>query len=436
MRRNSTLLGTWALLISLILLAGACSNTFTQEASGDFSGAEEGQIPVVEAVQARFGSLPLSERLNGTVIAENQVVLYPELSAKIARVMVRDGNYVERGDPLVYLEDRQYREQLQQAEATYRVNQAALKQAQARYQELEAQYKRTQMLAEEGLSSQLELDTLEAQMSAAEASIELARAQIQQAQSAIQESKEVLSRMVIRAPITGTVGQRNAEVGMQVNTSTQLFTIGNLKELKVQVVLTENMLQNVSTGQSARVHVRAQSQQPVTVEGRVARISPFLDPVTRSTEAEIELSTFDSRLRPGMYVPVDILYGESRQATLVPTSSVYANPNTGEEGVYVAPELASEAPPRSNDSDSLSSTSPPTEIQFRPVQVLAEGRMEVGIVGVEPGTWVVTVGQNLLTGGVKKARVRTTTWEHIQTLQGLQRQDLLEQVLGEQGEVQ
>ena len=68
---------------------------------------------------------------------------------------------------------------------------------------------------------------------------------ILQSRSNVQEQQEVLSRTVIRAPINGTVGQRNAELGMQVGTNTQLFTIGDLDNLRVEVILTENMLSEV-----------------------------------------------------------------------------------------------------------------------------------------------------------------------------------------------
>jgi len=389
-------------------------------------------IPAVEAVQARYGSLPLSERLSGTVIAKNQVSLYPEISGKIAAVHVQNGDFVKKGDPIVSLEDKQYQEQVQQARATLRINRARLKQAKARYAELEAQYKRTKKLSEKDLSSELEMETLQAQMSSAEADVELAEAQLAQSESSLQEQKEVLAKTVIRAPISGTVGQRNAEVGMQVGSSTQLFTIGDLDNLRVEVILTESMLNEITVGQTARIYAGPANNQEY-IEAKLSRISPFLNDVTRSTEAEIDVKNQDNLLRPGMFVPVDILYGESQQATLIPTSAVYTNPNTGEEGVFVATALGSEIEPAEPvDPDSPPPLTEATEIQFKPVNVIAEGRMELGVEGIEPGSWVVTVGQDLLSGGRSQARVRTSSWNRIMALQGLQRQDLLETVLDRQ----
>jgi RND family efflux transporter MFP subunit len=420
----------YCILLLTVVTLTSCYGSSANNDGGD--EASSSNIPAVEAIQARYGSLPLSERLSGTVIAQNQVALYPEIAGNVSQVHVQNGEAVQKGDPIVSLEDNQYQEQVDQAMATLRINQARLKQAEAQYQELEAEYRRTKQLSDQNLSSALEIETLEAQMSSAEADVELAEAQLEQAQSNLQEQKEVLSRTVIRAPITGSVGQRNAEVGMQVSSSNRLFTIGDLENLRVEVILTENMLDEVEIGQTARIYVgSAQGQE--AIDAKLSRISPFLNNVTRSTEAEIDVSNDQNKLRPGMFVPVDILYGESSQATLIPTSALYTDPNTGEEGVYVATSLGTEIQPAEQvDPDNPPPLTEPTDVEFQEVEVIAEGRFQVGIEGIESGSWIVTIGQDLLSGSTMgQARVRTSSWERILTLQGLQRQDLLQQVLNQ-----
>jgi len=430
---------TKSLLVAAAVLIGlsACSNENGSQGEGNSATSFE-NIPAVEAVQARYGSLPLSERLSGTVIAKNQVQLYPEISGRISEVLVQSGDKVPKGAPLVRIEDNQYREQVQQAEAGLNISKAQLKQAQSRLNELQAQYKRTKALSEKQLSSDLEMERLEAQMESARADVELAEAQVQQAESTLQEQKDLLSKTVVRAPISGTVGQRNAEIGMQVSSSTQLFIIGDLDELRIEVVLTENMLNNIEVGQTARIYASGSSNtdndSPSVLTAQLSRISPFLNNVTRSTEAEIDVKNQNNLLRPGMFVAVDILYGESSQATLIPTSALYTDPNTGSEGIYVATSLGSEVEviEDTSRSDGPSALTQPIDVQFQPVNVIAEGRMELGVSGVEPGSWIVTVGQNLLSQGRTQARVRTSSWDRILTLQGLQRQDLLQDILNEQ----
>jgi len=419
-----------AVFIAASLLWAGCSST--EGENNQNSDSSVGNIPAVEAVKAQYGSLPLSERLSGTVIAKNQVELFPEISGRIAEVLAQNGEKVEKGEPLVRIEDSQYREQVQQAQSALKVNQAQLKQAQANLKEIEAQYNRTKTLAEKGLTSKQELETLESQLESARADVDLAEAQVEQARSTLQEQQDMLGRTVVRSPIDGTVGQRSAETGMQVNTSTKLFTVGDLSNLRIEVVLTENMLQNIETGQTVRIYVPAgDSMETLTAE--LDRISPFLNTVTRSTEAEIDVANQDNLLRPGMFVALDVLHGESEQATLIPTSALYTDPNTGNEGVFVATSLGSEVEAiEDTSSDGPASLTQPIDVQFKPINVLAEGRMEMGVSGIEPGSWVVTVGQDLLSEGRNQARVRTSTWERIMTLQGLQRQDLLNKILEEQ----
>ncbi len=429
-RSNLSILTNISILFLAILTLSSCYGNSSQESSSP-RGVNSSNIPAVEAVQARYGSLPLSERLSGTVIAENQVTLFPEIPGRISEVHVQNGDFVQEGDPIVSLQDNQYREQVEQARANLRINQAQLKQAQARYQELEAQYKRTKKLSDQNLSSDLEMETLQAQMSSAEADVELAKAQVEQSQSNLQEQQDQLAKTVIRAPINGTVGQRNAEVGMQVNSSTQLFTIGDLDNLRVEVVLTEGMLSDIEVGQTARIYTSPNRQgDSETLEATLSRISPFLNNVTRSTEGEIDVKNKNNLLRPGMFVAVDILYGESEQSTLIPTSALYTDPATGEEGVYVASSLGSEVQPVEQEKPN---TPPPlteaTEVTFKPIDVIAEGHMELGVEGIEPGTWIVTVGQDLLAEGNSQARIRASSWERILAMQGLQRQDLLQRIL-------
>lgn len=427
---------TKALYISLLLVASilviSCSDDDDNNRRSAM-GSSASVTPSVEAVKSRYGALPLSERLSGTVYAKNQVSLYAEISGKVADVHVQNGDFVEKGAPIVSLEDNQYREQVQQARANLRINEARLKQARARYNELEAQYKRTKKLSDQQLSSELEMETLQAQMSSAEADVDLAEAQLEQAQSSLQEQQDLLSKTVIKAPISGTVGQRNAETGMQVNSSTQLFTIGDLNNLRVEVVLTDQMLDDIEVGQTVHIFTSSNANKNDFIEAKLSRISPFLNNVTRSTEGEIDVKNTSDKLRPGMFVPVDILYGQSERATLVPTSAIYTDPNSGEEGVFVATALGSEIQPAEQvDPENPPPLTEPTEVQFKSINVIAEGRMEVGIEGIDPGNWVVTVGQDLLSSGRQQARIRTSSWERILALQGLQRQDLLQRVLDRQ----
>ena len=414
------------LTIIAAFLFAACSDDSENQAT-----TQNDVLPAVEAVQAQFGSLPLEERLSGVVRAQKQVEIYPRISAPIENVYKQDGDEVQEGEVLVRLKDREYRERVRQAEADLRINQARQKQAEASLREAESLLRRQRVLAEKELSSEIELERLEAQLQSAEANYELAEAQVEQAESTLDEQKELLKQTVIRSPITGTVGLRNADAGMQANTSTRLFTVGDLNDAVVTVNLTEKMLAYIK--QEQRVKIQAENLPGRSLEGEISRISPFLGSGNFSTEAEIDVQNTRNLLLPGMFVKVDVLYGESEQATLIPLSAIYRNPRTGVTGVFVAPEFGAETEPVEQvDSSNPPPLSEPTRVEFAEINVIAKGRETAGVAGLQSGDWVVTVGQNLLINNQgDTARIRATSWGRIMRMQEMRPQDLLLDIMNE-----
>jgi RND family efflux transporter MFP subunit len=418
----------WAVLVAAVV--AACN-----PAESSVPAAADNS-PSVEAVEARFGALPLRERLTGTVRAVGQVAIYPEANGPIVEVLARNGDIVEAGDPLVRIRAEGSRSQLGQSEASLESARAQRQRAQATFDDLERRFERSAPLAEENFISQEELETLRTGLATARAGLAQAEAQVRAAEAALEGSRESVRQTIIRAPIHGTVGRRNAEVGQYVTTSTPLFTIGRLDRMEVDVPITQELLSRIRPGQTAEI--RAESLADTVIVAAVSRVSPFIEPGSFSAEVQIDVDNPGEHLLPGMFVTVDVLYGESEQATLLPKSALYEEPGTGALGVYLMPSVGLEVsivmPPE--DSDELAPMTPPTLAEFHPVEVLASGRHVVGVSGIEPGSWVVVVGQHLLSGqrteGGPRARVRPISWQHLLALQGLQREDYLRQFMEKQ----
>jgi RND family efflux transporter MFP subunit len=393
------------------------------------------QVPAVEAVEARRGALPLRERLTGTLRAAGEVAIFPQTSGPVAEVYAQNGDAVKKGDPLVRIQAAGTQPQLSQARSNLQVSQAELTQSQARLQELESQLQRMLILGDKGLLPRDTVDTQRAQVDAARADVARARAQVSVAQATIAERSELQQQTVVRAPISGRVGQRNAEVGMRVDPQTPLFIIGRLENMRVEVPVTQNVLTHIREGQRVELRLAAPAEP---IDAQVSRISPFLEAGSYSAEVEIDVPNHAGAFVPGMFVTVDIFYGESEQATLVPVSAVYEHPGSGVRGVFVTSESPQAVPAASSDEEEGSATalSSPMPVAFRPVDILAEGPQTVGVAGVQPAEWVVVVGQHLLSnqggGEAPQARVRPIAWERILELQGLQRQDLLQQFMEKQ----
>jgi HlyD family secretion protein len=398
-------------------------------------------VPVVEAIQVQQGTLPLVHRTTGEMRARNQVDIYPEINARITEVLVNDGERVEEGEPLIHLRDDDVREQLHQAEFDYQIADAQLRQAEASLRRLQAQFVRTQQLAEQDLESELELETLQADIDAARASVDLAESQKERASSQVQEQRTNLENTIVRAPIDGVVGSRNAEVGQHVDSSTRLFQIGDIDNMRMFVPLTERMSSAIRPGSQALLVLSSDSPENPGVEAVVTRISPFLDPVTHSAIAELEILENDRNLRPGMFVTVDIAYGESEAAVLVPKTALYDHPIEGETGVYLADMDRDEmefddvqVPEEQLDEENeLTATADPVGVSFVPVDVIAESGGMAGVEGLQmENGWVVTVGQNQLAEWESdQAHIRTVDLEYVLEIQNLQTRDMESIIFGE-----
>jgi RND family efflux transporter MFP subunit len=361
------------------------------------------------------------------------VAIRPEISGTVVEVLVRDGDQVPTGQPLVRLDSETLTKQLRRAEAELRVAEASAVEARARVDEIRARVVRTRALAADGLTSDLELETLEAQLAAIDAGAGQAEAGVEQARATVQERRSALAKATVRAPVAGAVGRRDVEVGMVVDSSSMLFVVGDLDQLVVEVPLTQEMLESVAVGTPVRINPGRRSES--VVEADISRISPFLEAESFSTTAEIDVLGASALLRPGMFVAVEVLVGTSAASTLLPSSALWENPLTGDWVVFVIADSAGLIEPEA-PSDAIPER--PREIEVRPVTIVADDGSRVAVNGVDENEWVVTIGQHLLqesleaSGGPISARVRPTTWDHILDLASLQREDLLEGFLAKQ----
>jgi RND family efflux transporter MFP subunit len=360
------------------------------------------------------------------------------VSGRIVEVLVSDGDRVEAGAPLVRLRATEFEEQLLQAQAGLRVAEARVKQAEASNERAQAALRRMTTIVERNLGSVAELEGAQAEALSAEAELLLMQAERQQAASLVAERRSALAETTIRAPITGIVGGRSAEIGQLATTGAPLFVIGDPSSMRVTITLTQRMLGYIETGTPVSIVSDAAPEQPLAAQ--ISRISPFLHPVTRTTNAEIDVEEPGALLRPGMFVTVDVLYGESQVAPLVPNNAIYTDSRSGAEGVWLARvdeasaplEPGSTAVPR-GELDPAG----PVAVEFLPIDVVARGRLASAVEGVEPGQWVVTVGHELLSRNDSgRAVIQPTPWEHIMRLQQMQTRDLLDMIRLKQEEAE
>lgn len=135
----------------------------------------------------------------------------------------------------------------------------------------------------------------------------------------IAETRSPVSEMTVTAPVSGYITERNAWPNLYVEPATRLYTITDLSRIWVDAQLFPEDMGRVKPGDAANITVDAYPGQ--TIHGRVEAILPQVDLSTRTGRVRIELPNERIRLKPGMYVNVDLAISLGSQIT-VPASAV------------------------------------------------------------------------------------------------------------------
>ncbi len=266
----------------------------------------------------------------GNLTGAASVEVAPKINGRLREVDLRLGDPVTRGQEVARVEDDELRQQVSQAEASYEVGRATVRQREADLVLAQTTRDRSQSLFSRALVSRQELDDAEARYQAANAQLDLARAQFDEAGARLEELRINLENTVMVSPVDGFIGRRYLDPGAYVTSNTAVVSVVDISLVRLVANLVERDLQLVEQGVRARIEVDAFPSE--SFDGRVARIAPVLDPATRTAEIEIEVPNPDFRLKPGMYARVSLVVGNKSQALVVPREAVVIR--TSARGVF------------------------------------------------------------------------------------------------------
>ncbi|HET9567054.1 MAG TPA: efflux RND transporter periplasmic adaptor subunit, partial [Vicinamibacterales bacterium] len=184
----------------------------------------------------------------------------------------------------------------------------------------ETSAERSRSLFERQLLPKQTLDDNEARYQASLAQLDLARAQNMQSKARLDELRINLANTVITSPVNGFVSKRAVDPGAYVSQQTPVADVVDITRVRLVANIVEKDLKELETGNETRVQVDAFPGE--TFKGRIARVSPVLDPATRTAPIEIEIANPTYRLKPGMYARVGITTQTKKQALVLPSSAV------------------------------------------------------------------------------------------------------------------
>jgi len=335
-------------------------------------------------VIARERAIPVTLGATGTFIADESANVAPEISGQVARTPVDAGDFVRKGEPLIYLDDREARLQLDQAQATEREAEAAVRQAragigltpggrfepaevaearaaraayesaQAEARLAEAEAGRYAELAETGDVSRSAYDQRRAQAETARAqvratrqqyesalnaarqgyqAVESAQAALAAAGAAVSLARDRLRNTVIRAPFAGYVSVAPVGPGEFVNTSSNVATLMRIHPVRLELQIPEPEAGRIRVGMPVLASVAAHPGREF--RGRLTSINPALSAESRTLRVEATFANPDSFLRPGMFAEAKIVLPVSQPAVFVPVSAVQMQADTDSSQVFV-----------------------------------------------------------------------------------------------------
>lgn len=323
----------WLISSTLVLVVGLFGYRLWQQLPSDEAAAAPRGASgrSISTTTAQLGPVTESVTLVGALRAQERVDVTPRVAGRVVGILVDLGDYVRANQLIARLEDDEVQQQVQQSEAALEVSRAVVQQRGLELQYEASTLERTKGLHDNGLISADQLAELQTRHDVAKAQENLARAQLLQSEAGLRELRLRLDQTHVLAPIAGYVGRRFVDPGARVNSSTPIVTLIELDTVELIAAVAEQDLVKVQSGAAGAVFVDALPGE--RFEGTVARISPLLDPQTRTAQVEIVIPNPDHRLKAQMFARVDLTLASKREALRIPRQSLVVRGDR--QGVFV-----------------------------------------------------------------------------------------------------
>lgn len=267
------------------------------------------------------GSGTTSVTANGYIVARTRASVSSKVPGRLAFLGVSEGSSVSEGEVIARLENGDYAAQVAEANANIAASRAQLVEAEADRDQKQSDAKRLRDIRAQNkqLVSQQEVDAAEANLATAEARVKAAQARVTASDASLRFAQVNLANTEIRAPFTGTVLRKEAEVGEVVAPSVgggltrgAVVTMADLKSLEVEVDVNEAYIARLRSGQAARITLDAYPD--TSFAGRVRQVVPTADRQRATVQVKVTIVERDPRILPEMGARVDFLEPEARLA--------------------------------------------------------------------------------------------------------------------------
>ena len=283
------------IIASAAVLAAGCGNNAGKKAV-EAQVAEEA-VPSVSVVEVSAREVPQTATYTSTVQPYVKNNIAPQMAGRITKINVEIGDFVKKGQVLA------------------EIDKAQLQQAQLQLHNQEVELERLRALYDAGGLSKSDLDAIELSYNVTKTQVD-----------------NLLENTVRCSPIDGVVTARNYDVGDMYTMSMPIYTVEQIKPVKLLVGISESDYTKVKKGDAVEITVDALPGQTFT--GKVGKIYPTVDAATRTFLVEIVVPNNGNLLRPGMFARVTVTFGVNNNV-VIPDVAVVKQQGSGERFVYI-----------------------------------------------------------------------------------------------------
>lgn len=272
-----------------------------------------GPVPVRVASVSQ-GDFPVELKALGTVTAYNTVNVRGRVDGQLVKLLFKDGQQVKAGELLAVIDPRPYEIALQQA-------QGALQERQAQLRNAELDLKRYRGLYAEDSIAKQALDTQEAL-------VNQYRGNLKSLQADVATARLNLDFTQVRAPISGRLGMRQADVGNLVGSGDTLPLVVITQTLPIAVMFTlpeaelPAVVQQMRAGTTLAVEAWDRSEQLKLAEGELESVDNLIDTATGTIKLKARFANAEEQLFPNQFVNVRLRVKTLQNVTLMPAAAL------------------------------------------------------------------------------------------------------------------
>jgi len=311
-----------------------------KEAAEATEKVAETPIPV-KVDTARIGELIISLKSPGEAVTNRMVTVKSEVSGIVRKLNVEEGQHVKEGDLLLELDDRQFRLELERAQADrlsklselllekqFEGADMALEQSEMDIiQKAKKEYERVQKLYAKGMISENEFEDAYRQYELAliqsgekKDEIRSASKGLTQAEIAVKTAQMNLEKTRIIAPFSGIVTDIQISPQEHITNGRDLFVLVNISRIQVHARVLESEIGKMKQGRE--VILRFSAYPDRVFEGRVKSISPIVNPEDKTCKVIVDVANPKEEIKPGMHAEVEIAAEIHENKLLVPQEAI------------------------------------------------------------------------------------------------------------------